>query len=117
MGNVLAIIDLIFLKHKKTHPELKEFIKNIIIDDVKRSSAKDSVFDVLWLVFFTKFRQFGIGDISKYVDSVFINNNKFYQCLVNNKPIFIDDKYALFKKPKDLNEIMLIEYVDLFKRD
>jgi hypothetical protein len=117
MGNVLAIIDLIFLEHKKTHPELKDFIKNIIIDDVKRSSAKDSVFDVLWLVFFTKFRQFGIGDVSKYVDSVFIKGNKFYQCLVNNKPIFTDDKYALLKKPKDLKEIMLIEYVDLFKRD
>ena len=117
MGNVLAIIDLIFLEHKKSHPEIKDFIKGIIIDDVKRSSAKDSVFDVLWLVFFTKFRQFGMGDVSKYVDSVLINGNKFYQCLVNNKPIFIDDKYTLFKKPKDLNEIMLIDYVDLFKRD
>ena len=117
MGNVLAIIDLVFLEHKKAHPEIKEFIKSIIVDDIKRSSEKDSVFDVLWLVFFTKFRQFGMGDVSKYVDSGFINSNKFYQCLVNNQPIFNDDKYTLFKKPKDLNEIMLIEYVDLFKRD
>ncbi|OWS72945.1 hypothetical protein CBW22_25095, partial [Pantoea sp. VS1] len=71
----------------------------------------------LWLVFFAKFRQFGIGDVSKYIDSAIINGNKLYQCLVNNKSIFVDDKYTLFKKPKDLNENMLIEYVDLFKRD
>lgn len=117
MGNVLAIIDLIFLEYKKTHPELKGFIKDIIIDDIKRSSIKDSVFDVLWLVFFTKFRQFGTGDVSQYINSEVIKSNKFYQCLVNNKAIFTDDKYSLFTKPKDLNEIMLIEYVDLFKRD
>lgn len=117
MGNVLAIIDLVFIEHKKRHLELKDFIKNIIVDDIKRSSDKDSVFDVLWLVFFAKFRQFGIGDVSKYIDSAIINGNKLYQCLVNNKSIFVDDKYTLFKKPKDLNENMLIEYVDLFKRD
>ncbi|EMH4164295.1 RNA-directed DNA polymerase [Pluralibacter gergoviae] len=117
MSAVLSIVDIIFLEYRKTFPELKVFIKDIIVGDIKRSSENDSVFDVLWLVFFAKFRSLGIGDTGKLIDSDFIKRNDFYKCAVQGKKIFKDEDYPLFTSPKNLKESLLITYVDLFRRD
>jgi len=118
LSNVLSIIDDVYINYKKQHPELKEYLKEKIQDDIILSSSKDSIFDVLWLMFFSKYLKLGIGDVDLLVNSNVIKENDFYRSLKSGKQyIFNDSRINLFVLPSTLKDKRLIEYVDVFKRD
>lgn len=116
MSIVLSVIDCLYMKYHKSHPELKDFIKEKIKGDIEYSSEKDSVFDVIWLMFFGKFRKVGLGDITDLVNSEYIKLNNFYKTISTGKQkIYSNEGVCLYKAPINFKDQNLINYVNAFR--
>jgi hypothetical protein len=61
----LAVIELIYLKNRK-YFDLKTPLKQLIISELTKASNKNSVFELVWLVFFSRYIGLGITNFSEY---------------------------------------------------
>ena len=113
--HVLAVIESIYLKYRKDH-NLKDPLQAIIKSEIKKASAKKSVFELVWLVYFNKY--LGLG-ITKYSELISVDNleNLFLKSVVTSQnKLFTDSGITLFRKPSDCKDMTLAKRLAVFDR-
>ncbi len=114
---VLSVIEAIYIMHGQQH-SLKPYLKEVIEREINRASEKESVFELAWLVFFSRYIKLGITDFSGLIKSEKNKANLFLKStLSSQQKIFNDSHITLFRKPKDKTEISLAKELAVFSRD
>lgn len=105
------------MAYHKECPELKEYLKSTIRSEIISASLKESVFETVWLVFFSRYIGLGITNFDSLVDSIFIKNSEFYKTiLTSQQTIFKESKVKLFTKPSECKGSSLANHLAVFNR-
>jgi hypothetical protein len=125
--HVLSICERLYLEYNKDNNELKPYIKSTIENEVSRASNKGSVFEIIWLIFFSRYLGLGINKerINELVQDLDadLKKNQFYKSILESKQeIFreLEKGIELFKAPthfKNNTEFILSKYLDIFDRE
>jgi len=112
--HVLAVCESIFDKYfSKT---LKKQLRELIELEIVKASEKKSPFELVWLVFFSRYMGLGITNFSDLIDKE-VMDNEFLNSIVSSRQMFFNDsKVNLFVKPKDCKEIKLAKRLAVFDR-
>lgn len=112
--HVLAICENLYSKYwSKT---LKEQLKELIESEIIKSSEKKSTFELVWLVFFSKYIGLGITKWTALIDRELLDI-KFLKSIVSSEQKFFNDsKINLFTKPKDCKTMTLAKRLAVFDR-
>ena len=106
--HVLSVIEQLFVMYRQDFPDLKVYLQSIVIREFKNASEKESLFQVLWLIFFSKYVGLGI-DKKQFADACSnegIKNNNLYKTMLESKQkIFMDSGITLFRTPKKCRDI------------
>ncbi len=112
--HVLAICEEIYTKYKSS--TLKEQLKNLIESEIIKASRKKSTFELIWLVFFSRYLSLEIKNFSKLIDKDLMET-EFLRSLISNKQKFFNDsKQKLFLKPEDCKTKTLSKRLAIFDR-
>jgi hypothetical protein len=111
---ILAIIEDIYNKYNK-NKELKNILIEIIELEVKQASEKRSEFEIIWLVFFSRYLRLGI-DFSPLIDKHLKENKLLKSVLQSKQKIFPDSNIKLFRKPSDCHGQKLAKHLAVFNR-
>jgi hypothetical protein len=111
---VLAVCDEIYLKYR-SH-ELKKHLISLIVSETKTASKRKSVFELVWLVFFSRYLNLGIGVFSEIIDKELLET-WFLKSIISSKQIFFNDsKIKLFINPKKCRSKKLSKRLAVFNR-
>lgn len=112
--HVLAICEELYSKYWTK--SLKEQLKELIESEVIKANEKKSTFELVWLVFFSKYIGLGITKWTDLIDRELMDT-KFLKSIVSSKQKFFNDsKINLFTKPKDCKTITLAKRLAVFDR-
>lgn len=112
--HVLAVCESIFDKYFTK--SLKEQMRILIELEIKKASDKKSSFELVWLVFFSRYIGLGITNFSELIDKE-VMKNEFLSSIVSSKQTyFSDSKVTLFIKPKDCKDVKLVKRLAVFDR-
>jgi hypothetical protein len=118
LSQVLAVIELLFHQYRKEQEDLKEHIRKSVTEELVWASERSSVFEVVWLIFFSRLLSLGIKDFSKIVTNSKVKENAFYKSIVLSRQEFFNTSGVnLFSKPKETREESLAQRLDIFRRD
>jgi len=116
LGHILAIIEQIYLKYNKEF-KLKEYLKKLIFNEIERAVSKESVFELTWLIFFSRYMRLGIKDFKEIIKSKKLKDNQFVKSIIEStQKIFNDSLIKLFIKPKDCHGVFLSKRLAVFNR-
>jgi len=114
---VLAVIEQLFRSNIKEFPELKIHLKEIVSKEIELTSEKGSEFEVVWLIFFSRFVGLGITNFNDLVDNSLVKENEFYKSILTSKQtIFSESGIKLFRKPSACKDESLAQHLAVFKR-
>ena len=125
--HALSICEQLYITYGKEHNELKPYIKSTIKNEMFRAANKGSIFEIVWLVFFSRYLKLGINkdkinELVKDLDD-YLKENQFYKSILESRQeIFreLKNNIQLFKAPKHFKEnteFTLYKYLDIFDRD
>src|SRR5699024_1905744 len=113
--HVLAICEEIYTKHRS--PQLKKQLKNLIESEIIKASEKKSAFELVWLVFFSRYLSLGLTAFSKLIDKNLMMT-EFLKSVISSKQFFFNDSnQKLFSKPKDCRTKTLSKRLAIFDRN
>lgn len=124
--HVLSICERLYIKHKKEYEDLQSYIKSTIENELSRASNKGSIFEIVWLIFFSRYLGLGINKerINKLVQDLDddLKINQFYNSILNSKQAIFREIQGiqLFISPKRFKEdteFTLSKYLDIFDRE
>lgn len=115
ISHVLALIQLIYVQHIEYKDDLRSYIAAIIKNEMIMACAKESAFELVWLIFFWRFVGLGHFDFSELIKNNKLSTNAFILSMVESKNK-IYSEIELFKPPKKFRDLLLIEYLDVFNR-
>ncbi|MDJ0632074.1 MAG: RNA-directed DNA polymerase [Xenococcaceae cyanobacterium MO_188.B29] len=121
--HVLSISEQLYINHRRDYSDLKPYLKSTIKNEIHMASKKDSIFETVWLIFFSRYLKLGINqnEINDLLKDAKITENKFYKSILNSQQeIFKDAQINFFKAPKyfkDNREFTLAKYLDIFNRE
>jgi len=113
--HVLAICESIFDKYKLKY-KIKDYLKELIESEIKKASDKKSVFELAWLVFFSRYLKLGITNFSILIDKDNLENSFLKSVVSSEQKFFTDSKIDLFQKPKDCDDKKLAKRLAVFDR-
>jgi len=114
---VLSVIEAIYIKYGREH-NLRKHLKGVFEREINMASEKESVFELIWLVFFSRYIKLGITDFSSLIKSETCKNNLFLKSILSSQQkIFNDSHITLFRKPRNSTEISLAKQLAVFARD
>ncbi len=114
---VLSVSQQLYIDYHAEQTDLKEYLKLIITNHITLASKKGSVFEIVWLIFFSRYIKLGITNFDNLVENDKVKSNQFYKSiLTSQQKIFNDTEVKLFKKPRDCQEVSLAQYLDIFNR-
>jgi hypothetical protein len=117
LSHVLSLIEIVYLannEHKKT---LKPFIKQIVEKELVAASNKNSAFDVVWYIFFSRYIGLGITNFMSLVTNKKVASNTFVQSIITSQDkLYSDSGVKLFIKPSECKGVSLAHRLDVFKR-
>ncbi len=120
--HILSIIEELYKTYRKDYPELKDYLKSIIISEISKAFQKESTFEIVWLIFFSKYLGLGIQEEKQFKELVKegkVTTNLFYKSIINSdQKIFKDTNIVLFKTPKKCRnrKNTLSQYLDIFSK-
>ena len=114
--HVLAVIELVYLKYRKNF-DLKAPLKDLIVSEIKKASNKNSVFELVWLVFFSRYIGLGITNYSELISENNMNNLFLKSMVTSQQKIFNDSGIQLFIKPRDCKDMTLAKRLAVFERN
>jgi len=118
LANILSVIDQLYVDNIKTFPQLKKYLRETIEGEIARASTKGSIFEIVWLIFFSRYISLGITDFNKLVNNNSIKGNEFYKSiLTSQQKIFTDTEIKLFRKPSDCKGKRLVQHLAIFDRE
>lgn len=113
--HVLAIFEEIYTKYPSSR--LKEQLKNLIESEIIKASNKKSTFELIWLVFFSRYLSLGIKNFSKLIDKELMETEFLKSVISSEQKFFNDSKKKLFLKPKDCKTKTLSKRLAVFDRN
>jgi len=117
LSNILSIIETIYVDNLQYNDQLKPFLKEIVIAEIKLASEKNSAFEVSWFIFFSRYLGLGIVGFKELINNKKIEENSYIKCLLTSQNhLFKETKTNLFRKPSDCKHQKLSEHLDIFKR-
>lgn len=117
LSHVLSLVEIVYLGNKSLRVDLKPFIRSIVEQELKSASNRDSAFEVVWYIFFSKYISLGITNFKSLVLSEKVLSSPFVSCLmVGQDNLFKDSGIVLFRKPADCKGKSLASYLDIFQR-
>ncbi|MEM8718378.1 MAG: hypothetical protein AAGE84_03585 [Cyanobacteria bacterium P01_G01_bin.39] len=125
--HVLSIAEELYLKYRSEYDELKNYLRSTTENEIYRASEKGSIFEIVWLIFFSRYLGLGINkerinELVKGLDTD-LNKNRFYISILESKQeIFreLRNDIDLFKAPRHFKtntEFTLSKYLDIFDRE
>ncbi|MDY0282346.1 MAG: RNA-directed DNA polymerase [Salinivirgaceae bacterium] len=118
LGNALAIIELVYLDNVRAFDELKPYLSSIIKTELRRSSEKASAFEVVWLIFFSRYLGLGITGFEDLVKNETINDNLYVKSMLFSKnKLFAEANINLFVAPSECRGERLVDRLDVFKKN
>lgn len=115
--HVLAIIELIY-KSNKSELDLKTYTKEFVLLEIIQANEKQSVFELTWYLYFSRYMGLGITDIW-FRENVLkeLRDNLFLKSIFNSRQEFFKDSGVnLFTKPKDCRNTLLVNRLAVFNR-
>lgn len=114
--HALALIEHIYIKYYREH-SLKPALQKIISTEIKKASEKNSVFELIWLIYFARYVSLGITNLSTLVSEE-NRNNVFVKSIIKSRQEFFKDSgINLFRKPKDCKGTSLAKTLAAFERN
>ena len=114
--HALALIEHIYIKYYREHL-LKPDLQKIISTEIKEASEKKSVFELIWLIYFSRYISLGITNLSELVSEE-NRNNVFVKSIIKSKQEFFKDSgIKLFRKPKECKGTPLARTLAAFERN
>jgi retron-type reverse transcriptase len=95
---------------------LKEQLKELIESEIIKASEKKSTFELVWLVFFSKYLGLGITNWTTLIDKELLSNRFLKSIVMSEQKFFNDSKINLFSKPKDCKTVTLAKRLAVFDR-
>jgi len=95
---------------------LKEQLKELIESEIIKASEKKSTFELVWLVFFSKYLGLGITNWTSLIDKELLFNRFLKSIVMSEQKFFNDSKINLFSKPKDCKTMTLAKRLAVFDR-
>lgn len=115
--HVLSVIEAIYDAERKHDSELRSFLRETIEDELIIASERSSVFEAVWLIFFSRYASLGIESFNKLIAEEAMRENPFYKSIVTSQQkVFPDSNVSLFIKPKECRGISLADRFAVFKR-
>ena len=124
--HVLSISEQLYISYRQDYSDLKQYLKSTIENEISIASNKGSIFEVVWLIFFSRYLGLGINQerLKDLLDKSNIEANKFYTSILNSEQKIFRDTIStnirLFKTPKHFKndpEFTLTKYLDIFDRE
>lgn len=118
LSNALAIIELVYLDNLTAVDELKPYLGSIVETELKLSSDKASAFEVVWLIFFSRYLGLGITKFSDFVKNEALIDNSYVKSMLSSQnKLFTESGINLFVKPRECKGELLVDKLDVFKRN
>lgn len=114
--HVLAILEDIYNDNRPT--TLKEQYKSLIKSEIRKASEKKSEFELVWLVFFSRYLSLGFkeSDFKDLIDKELQSTESFLNSIVSSKQQFFKEQ-NLFSKPRDCKTQTLSKRLAVFGRN
>ena len=112
---VLAICEAIYDKYKLQY-KLKDSLRELVEAEIKNASNKKSVFELAWLVFYSRYIGLGITSFAPLIHKDLLENPFLKSIVTSQQKFFSDSKIDLFRKPKDCGDIKLAKRLAVFDR-
>lgn len=117
LSHILSLVEIVYLENMPFHGELKPFIRSIVEQELKSASDRDSAFEVVWYIFFSKYIGLGITKFKSFVSNEKVLSSPFVKCLMTGKHnLYNDSGIKLYRKPSDCKGKSLAHYLDVFQR-
>lgn len=111
---VLAVCEAIYDKYSAQ--PLRKQIKGLVESEIKKASEKKSVFELVWLVFFSRYIRLGITNFINLITKDNLENPFLKSIVSSQQKFYSDSKIDLFIKPKDCCEVKLAKRLAVFER-
>ena len=106
-----AILDLHFSKDLKTE------LKSLTELEIKKAAEKKSTFELVWLVFFSKYIGLGISDFQSLMSDQIKSNQLLQSVVLGKQKYFNDSQLDLFAIPRSCKKTKLVKTLAVFDRD
>lgn len=110
--HVLAICEEIYTNFRSA--KLREQLKNLIESEIVKASNKKSAFELVWLVFFSRYLSLGLTTFSKLIDKQLMETEFLKSIISSEQKFFNDSEQKLFVKPKDCKTKTLSKRLAIF---
>lgn len=112
--HVLAVYESVYDKYRtKT---LCDQIRRFIESEIIKASQKKSVFELVWLVFFSRYIGLGITDFTGLIAKENLKNPFLKSIVLSQQKFYLDAKVGLFIKPKDCRGVKLVKRLAVFNK-
>lgn len=115
--HVLAVAEQLFKSYRSEYPDLKDYLKLTIMNEIEMCSKKESVFQIVWLVFFCRYVGLGVKEeeFNQLICNEKVRKSEFVESLLKSKQkIFPDSNITLFKTPKRCRDVTIAKYLAIF---
>jgi retron-type reverse transcriptase len=112
--HVLAVIELIYKRYKREF-DLKKPLKEIVVSEIEKASRKNSVFELVWLVFYSRYIGLGITNFSELISEGNLKNLFLKSIVSSQQKIFSDSGIDLFRKPSNCKDMTLAKRLAVFE--
>ena len=116
LSHVLSLIEIVYLTNIAHKERLKPFIKQIVEKELVAASNKNSAFDVVWYIFFSRYIGLGIINFKELVTNEKVTSNTFVQCIIASQDkLYSESGVKLYIKPSECKGVRLACRLDVFK--
>lgn len=118
LSQVLALVEMVYLDHKEYRNVLKPYLKEIIQIEITMAARKESAFEIVWFIFFSRYLGLGITGFAELINNKSIQENPFVQCMITSQnKLYTETGQALFQKPSACKGVRLVDRLDVFQRN
>ncbi|HUD44839.1 MAG TPA: RNA-directed DNA polymerase [Patescibacteria group bacterium] len=117
--HVLSIIEMIFVENFRVHRNLKEDIKLLVLEEIKKANNQESEYEVIWYIFFSKYMSLGLNykEVEKSLNKK-VSLNPLVMSILKGKQDFFKDALSLklFINPKESVTESLAKTLSVFDK-
>lgn len=117
LSHILSLLEIVYLKNKPYRGTLRPFIRQIVEKELVAASLKNSAFDIVWYIYFSRYIGLGITNFNALIPNEKVRKNIFVQCSITSQgKIYNDSGIRLYRKPSECKGVSLAFELDVFKR-
>lgn len=118
LSSVLSVVELTYLNNLEHKNKTKPYLRSIVETELKLASEKESAFEIVWLIFFSRYIGLGITKFSEFITKEQLLSNPYVKSIMSSQnKLYPDTGFSLFVKPSDCKGTPLVDQLDVFKRN